>query len=95
MITIKWLQGTTLLTNTTDRISISPVSIYQLSFTSTLTVFPLSSMDSDSFTCRAGVISPGGVGSVTASDLGEQTVSVIVQGIKWLIIWFVHSMDIS
>ena len=81
-VSVTWLRGTSQLSNITSRISISPPSKSQSVFTSTLIVYPLSALDATNFTCRAGIIpqSGGGLSSTTASDLGEGTVFIVVEG---------------
>ena len=81
-VSVTWLRGTSQLSNVTSRISISSTSKSQSIFTSTLTVYPLSAVDATNFTCRAGIIpqSGGGLGSTMASDLGEGTVFIVVEG---------------
>lgn len=81
-VAVIWLRGTTQLSNATDRVSISSLSQSLSIFTSTLTVYPLSIMDTTNFTCRAGIapLSEGGLSSTTPSDLGEGTVFIVVEG---------------
>ena len=79
-ISVTWLQGTTPLFNTTDRISI--ITDSQLPFTSILTVYPVNTTDGDNFTCRAGVVPSSQFNLVTASDLDEDTVLVVVEGMS-------------
>ena len=81
-VAVIWLRGTTQLSNTTNRVSISSLSQSLSIFTSTLTVYPLSIMDTTNFTCRAGIVplSGGGLSSTTPSDLGEGTVFIVVEG---------------
>ena len=81
-VTITWLRGAAQLSNSTSRISITPLSKSQSVFTSTLTVYPLSVLDATNFTCRAGIVplSAGELSSTTASDLGEGNVFIVVEG---------------
>ena len=80
-VSLSWLRGATQLFNGTSRALISPLSESQSVFTSTLTVYPLSTVDSTNFTCRAGIIPQSDrLSSTAASDLGEETVLIIVQG---------------
>ena len=79
-VLLTWFRGLTPIFNTTDRVTISPVSYTQLPFVSTLTIFPLNNTDNDYFTCRAGVVPFSGIDSFVASDFGEERVLVIVKG---------------
>ena len=81
-VSVTWLRGASEISNATSRISITPLSQSQSVFTSTLTVYPLSIMDATNFTCRAGIIplTAGGLSSTIASDLGEATVFIVVEG---------------
>ena len=79
-VSLSWLRGASQLFNGTSRALISPLSESQSVFTSTLTVYPLSTVDSTNFTCRAGIIPQSDrFNSTAASDLGEETVLIIVQ----------------
>ena len=80
-MSITWLNGTTVLSNSTSRVSISPLLSDSPSlFTSTITIYPVSIRDSANFTCRAGIVPTGGLSLTTASDVQEETFSVIVGG---------------
>ncbi len=75
-VSVIWLRGVSPLFNATDHVSIIS-SLLDSQFTSNLTLYPLSTADSTNFTCRAGITPSGGLtSSLTASDLGEDTVSV-------------------
>lgn len=78
-VSVTWLKGTSPLLGAADRISISS-SLLDSQFTSNLTLYSLSTADSTNFTCRAGIIPADSLTSVAASDLGEETIQVIVQG---------------
>lgn len=82
-VSVTWLRGTSQLTNDTNRYSISPVLFNSQSiYISTVTIYPLSTTDRNTFSCRAR-IAPSNTSSLTiASDIGEDTVSVIIQGIN-------------
>ena len=76
---ITWLRGSTRLSNDDSRVTISSVTGSRPSFTSTLTLDPLSTADNTTFTCRARARPPTGVASFfIASEVGEGTTSVIV-----------------
>ena len=76
---ITWLNGSASLSNSDDRVTISPLSGSQQPFTSNLTLSPLSTFDSTSFTCRAQARPQANVQTlVTASEQREGTVSVTV-----------------
>lgn len=77
-ISVTWFQGTTLLLNGTDRVTITSGPNSQSTFTSILTVYPINTTDSDNFTCIAGVVPDSQLQPVTSSDLAEETVLVIV-----------------
>ena len=79
-VTVTWLRETSLLLNATDHISIvSSLSEYQ--FTSNLTLDPLSTADGTNFTCRADIIlSDYLMYSLSVSNVGEETVRVVVEG---------------
>ena len=77
-VSVTWLRGISQLSNATSRVSISSLSRSQSTFTSTLTVYPLSINDATNFTCRAGIVPlvGGGLNSTTASG----TVFIVVEG---------------
>ena len=76
---VTWLRGSTELFDGDDRVTISAVHGSQPSFTSALTLDPLSTFDNTNFTCRARARPPANqLNFVTASDVGDGTVSVIV-----------------
>ena len=75
---ITWLNGTTPLSNSDDRVVISSLSGSQPSFTSTLTLSPLSTFDNTNFTCRARARPLPQQNFITASEEGARTVSVTV-----------------
>ena len=80
-VAVTWLQGRTQLFNGTDSVSISSTQPNsQLFYTSILTVDPVNSSDSDNFTCRAMVVPTSELELVTASDVNEDTVLVIIEG---------------
>ena len=75
---ITWLNGTTPLSNSDNRVIVSSLSGSQPSFTSTLTLSPLSIFDNTNFTCRAGARPLPQQSLITASEEGARTVSVTV-----------------
>lgn len=86
IVSAMWLKGDTLLSNASDRVFISPITATQAGsthFTSTLTMYQISTADTNTnFTCRAR-ISPtgrGGFNSTTASEYGDETVILVVEG---------------
>ena len=81
-VSITWLRGLTPLSNSTNHVTISPLSGSQSPFTSSVTLSPPSIEDNTTFTCRAGAIPSAELGTATASDLGEGTVTIVVKG-KW------------
>ena len=79
-VTITWLKRGIQLFNDTGRVNIASAEPDSRSrYTSVLRVDPVYISDSDNYTCRAMVV-PTDVLLVTASDVGEDTVLVIVEG---------------
>lgn len=78
-VSVTWLKESFPLSNAVHRVSISSI-LMDSQFTSNLTLYPLSSEDSANFTCRAGIIPSDNLTLLTASDLTEETVQVVVQG---------------
>ena len=78
---ITWLNGSTPLSNSTNRVTISPtLSGLQQPFTRNLTLSPLSTFDSTSFSCRARARPPANVQTlVTASEQGDGTISLTIE----------------
>ena len=79
-VDITWLKEdamTELSNNDDTRVTISLPSGSQLSFTSTLTLFPLSTFDNTSFTCRANVHSD--MFLVIRSEISSHTIPIIIQ----------------
>ena len=77
---ITWLNGSIPLSNSTNRVIISPLSGSQQPFINILTLSPLSSFDSNGFTCRARARPPANLQTlVTASEQGEGTISLTVE----------------
>ena len=65
---------------TSNRVTVSPVSGSDLSYTISLTIFPPSTADS-AFICRARASSPPNQQSfVTRSEQGESRINVSVKG---------------
>ena len=79
-VLLTWFRGLTPIFNSTDRVTISPISDSQLPFISTLTINSLNTTENDYFTCRAGVVPFSGIHSFVASDFGEERVLVIIKG---------------
>jgi hypothetical protein len=76
---ITWLRGSTHLSNDDARVTISRVTGFGRSFTSTLTLDPLSAADNTTFTCQARARPPPNVASfVIASDIGEDMQPLVV-----------------
>ena len=76
---ITWLRGSTRLSNDDARITIFSVTGFRPSFTSTLTLDPLSIADNTTFTCQARARPPIDVPSfITASEMGEGVMPVVV-----------------
>ena len=76
---ITWLRGSARLSNSDARVIISAVSGSRPSFTSNLTIYPLSTADNTTFTCQARARPPANQRSfITASEMGEGTTSVVV-----------------
>ena len=76
---ITWLRGSTHLSSSDARVTIYAVSGSTPSFTSTLTLDPLSTTDNTTFTCRARARPPANVQSfITVSEMEEGSTSVIV-----------------
>ena len=76
---ITWLRGSMSLSNYDARVTISSVTGFRPSFTSTLTLDPLSTADNTTFTCRARARPPTGVSTlVTASEMGEGIMPIVV-----------------
>ena len=82
-VSVTWLRGNSPLSNTIDGISIES-SLLDARLTSNVTLHSLSTADSANFTCRAGIIPSDGLTSVTASDLGQETIEIIVQSELWV-----------
>lgn len=76
---IMWFSADTELSNSDAQVTVAPITGSQPMFNSNLTLSPLSIVDT-SFTCRANVMSPSGVNLITGSEIGEQTVTISVQG---------------
>ena len=76
---IMWFSADTELSNSDAQVTVAPITGSQPMFNSNLTLSPLSIVDTR-FTCRANVMSPSGVNLITGSEIGEQTVTISVQG---------------
>ena len=77
---VTWLNGTVPLSNSDHRVTVSSLSGSQLSFTSTLTLSPVSTFDNTNFTCRARARPLPQQNFITASEEGARTVSLTVKG---------------
>ena len=76
---VTWMRGNMPLSNSDARVTISAVSGSRPSFTSTLTLHPLSTVDNTTFTCIASARPPANQpGFITSSETGKLTTSVIV-----------------
>ena len=79
-VSITWLREGTPLVNGTDRVTITPLSGSKSPFISTLILSPPSMEDNASFSCRASAMPSIELASVNASDVGEGSTIVVVQG---------------
>ena len=79
-VSITWFRGTVSLINGTDRVTISPLSKSGSLFTSILTLTPPTMEDNATFTCTASATPSTELASVNASDVGEESIDVTVQG---------------
>ena len=76
---VTWLRGSTPLSEGDARVTISSVSGSSPSFTSTLILNPLSTVDNTTFTCQARARRPvNQQGFISDSEVGVDTDSVIV-----------------
>ena len=76
---ITWLRGSTRLTNNDARVTTSSVTGSRPSFSTSLTLDPLSTADNTTFTYRARARPPPNVPSfVIASETGEGIMPIIV-----------------
>ena len=76
---ITWLRGSTRLTNNDARVTTSSVTGSRPSFSTSLTLDPLSTADNTTFTCRARARPPPNVPSfVIASEMGEGIMPIVV-----------------
>ena len=76
---VTWLRESTPLSNSDSRVTISSVTGSRPSFTSTLMLSPLSTVDNTTFTCRATARRPlDQQGFISDSEVGVTTDSVIV-----------------
>ena len=72
-----WLNGNISMSNDTDRVSVSPLSGANPSFTSTLTISPLSDVDDNAqLTCQASADSS--IDFITTSGNGENSTLLYV-----------------
>ena len=77
---VMWLNGTTPLSNGDPRVTIS-IDSSQLPYSTTLSLFPISTFDMTNFTCSARVRPLATErGFIDPSEKGEQTTSVSVNG---------------
>ena len=78
-IDVTWLRGSTRLSDSDARVTISSVTGSRPSFTSILTLDPLSTADNTTFSCRARARPPPNVPSfVVASEMGEGMMPIVV-----------------
>ena len=76
---VTWLRGSTPLSNGDDRVTISSVTGSRPSFTSTLMLSPLSTVDNTTFTCQATARRPvNQQGFISDSEMGEGVNSAVV-----------------
>ena len=78
-VSIAWLRENCSLSSVVDGVSIVSSQLQEAQFTSNLTLHSLSTADSTNFTCTASITPSDDLTSVTASDVGEETIEVIVQ----------------
>lgn len=77
-VNVTWLRENTQLFDDTDRVTISPTLGTMRSFTSILTLSPLSDVDNTSFTCKALAYSSHSLKFIETSSVGEHSVSISV-----------------
>ena len=81
-VDVSWFDSLGTLSNDSSRVTISPISGSGLSYTTTLTIFPLHTADS-TFICRARVSPPLRQQSfVTRSNEGRSTIEIAVESIQ-------------
>ena len=80
-VDVTWQRGNSIIFNTTDHVSIIS-SQSDSQFSSILTLYSLSEKDNTTFTCTAGIVpsQTDGLTSLTASNLDNETVQIIIQG---------------
>ncbi len=79
-VSITWLKDGTPLTNDTDRVTVTPLSGSKSPFIGTVTLSPPSMEDNANFSCRASAMPSTDLASVNASDVGEGSTVIVVQG---------------
>ena len=80
IINVNWYNGTRHITNDTGSVSITSLTGKGPSYNSTLIIGPLSDFDNRSnFTCRAYALSDSRTVFVGQSEVGESSVSILVQ----------------
>ena len=77
-LNVTWLRENTQLFDGTNRVMISPTFGTIPSFTSILTLSPLSDIDNTSFTCKASAYSSDNLKFIKPSSIGEYSVSIPV-----------------
>lgn len=77
-----WLNGSTPISNDTDRISISLLSGQKPNYTSILAVSPLSDVDNANYTCQASASSENNF--ILASEVGKSSANIHVEQISRL-----------
>ena len=78
MMEVTWFRSGTPLSNTTSRVTISPLAESGRTFTSNLTLFPLYPEDNTTFTCKAAGRPKTQQQFITASELAMDSAPIIV-----------------
>ena len=76
-VNVTWLNGSSFISNGTERVFISPHSGAKPSFTSTLFIHPLVDVDNSNFTCRASIHSDSQF--INQSNVGESSIQIPVE----------------
>ena len=79
MMEVTWFRSGTPLSNTTSRVTISPLAESGRSFTSNLTLSPLYPEDNTTFTCKAVALPSPRSAFVIKSEKNMSTVSIVIQ----------------
>ena len=79
MMNVTWFRSGTPLSNTTSRVTISPLAESGRSFNSNLTLSPLYPEDNTTFTCKAVALPSPRSAFVIKSEKNMSTVSIVIQ----------------